>query len=276
MHISRAIVIFDGNIGSNLAEEAKSTGIVMDSFDVMSDTMQTIINNAVGPSIKDFRYNNRKKQLLKKDQSLKVFYEADIIIESTEESLIYKIGLFKFLDQVCSPKTIFATNSFHFNLMKIAIETKRPANVVGLHIDPRGDVVEIIRNMATNHDAVQIIKDFALSLDKKVMEFEDYPTNIVHKIIMPLINEAVYCLMQGVSNAEEIDNFMRLGASLPIGPLSLADLIGLDECLALLNRLYENSGDYKYKPCPLFERYVRSKWLGCKTGRGFHKYDDNS
>ncbi|SFQ95349.1 3-hydroxyacyl-CoA dehydrogenase NAD-binding domain-containing protein [Desulfoscipio geothermicus] len=273
MNIDRIVIIYDGTIGMDLAKEAEGIGLTVDLFDMRDDFMQKILNQYSAPAKKGYRHGVQRN--FSKNSYIQIFKDVDIILECTEESLNTKKILFKFLDQICPAKTIFATNCFSFNLTVIAAETKRPAKVIGLHIDNQGNVVEIIRNVATSDETVLRSKEFLQKLKKKILEFSDYPPHLIHHMIMPMINEAAYFLMQGVSTAPEIDNLMRIGANLPIGPLALADLIGLDDCLIFLERLYASTGDNKFYPCHLFYKYVKSNWLGCKTRRGFHNYQDS-
>lgn len=276
MEINRAVIIYAGSTGSDLAEEAKMADLEVDLIDVRDESLQRVIKQYGDPVYKTQRPGARKKHtVIGKEVCFLTFQEADLVIECTDETLNYKKTLFRLLDHVCHPKTIFATNSFPFNLTEIALGTKRPSKIVGLHIDPQGKVVEIIKNIATTGETVQDVKNFMQKLNKTIIEFSDYPASIMHYMIMPTINEAVYYLMEGVDNAEEIDTFMRINTNLPVGPLALADLIGLDDCLVLLERLYSSTGDNKYRPCQLFYKYINSGWLGCKTGRGFHKYKDS-
>ncbi len=201
--------------------------------------------------------------------------KSDLVIEAVTESLNVKSDVFKKLDKICPEHTIFATNTSSISITKIAAQTNRPDRVIGMHFMnpvPVMKLVEVIRGYLTSDATLQKICDISKSLNKIPIECNDYPGFVANRILMPMINEAIYCKMEGVAEAESIDQIMKLGMAHPMGPLALADLIGLDVCLAILEVLYEEMGDSKYSPCPLLKKMVSAGVLGRKTGRGFYKY----
>ena len=201
--------------------------------------------------------------------------KSDLVIEAVTESLNVKSDVFKKLDKICPEHTIFATNTSSISITKIAAQTNRPDRVIGMHFMnpvPVMKLVEVIRGYLTSDATLQKICDISKSLNKIPIECNDYPGFVANRILMPMINEAIYCKMEGVAETESIDQIMKLGMAHPMGPLALADLIGLDVCLAILEVLYEEMGDSKYSPCPLLKKMVSAGVLGRKTGRGFYKY----
>ncbi|MBA3656373.1 MAG: 3-hydroxybutyryl-CoA dehydrogenase [Gemmatimonadaceae bacterium] len=200
---------------------------------------------------------------------------ADIIIEAATENRDLKFKIFASLDSVAAPNSILASNTSSISITEIAAKTKRPENVVGMHFMnpvPVMKLVEIIRGLATSDATTRAVVDLSSRLGKTPVEVNDYPGFVSNRVLLPMINEAVYCLMEGVGKAEAIDQVMTLGMNHPMGPLALADLIGLDTCVAILEVLHDGLGDPKYRPCPLLRKYVAAGWLGRKSGRGFYTY----
>jgi 3-hydroxybutyryl-CoA dehydrogenase len=203
--------------------------------------------------------------------------DASLVVEAASEDPALKYELFSRLDRVAAPDAILASNTSSISITEIAHHTGRPERVVGMHFMnpvPVMKLVEIIRGLATSDETTRTVVDLARKLGKTPVEANDYPGFISNRILLPMINEAVYCLMEGVGTAEAIDQVMTLGMNHPMGPLALADLIGLDTCLAILEVLHTELGDPKYRPCPLLRKYVAAGWLGRKTKRGFHNYSD--
>jgi 3-hydroxybutyryl-CoA dehydrogenase len=200
---------------------------------------------------------------------------ASLIVEAASENPSLKYSLFTELDRVAAPDAILASNTSSISITEIARHTKRPEKVVGMHFMnpvPVMKLVEVIRGLATSDETTQAVVEMAKKLGKTPVEANDFPGFIANRILMPMINEAVYCLMEGVGTAEAIDQVMTLGMNHPMGPLALADLIGLDTCLAILDVMHRELGDPKYRPCPLLRKYVAAGWLGRKAGRGFYGY----
>ncbi|SFH14211.1 3-hydroxybutyryl-CoA dehydrogenase [Desulfotomaculum arcticum] len=275
MLLKCAAILYDNIVGQTLANEAAKSNITTNAINISDGNIQKIIEQYHDPAKKGYRHGLHKTG--KKSSSYSHgFQKADIVIDCTKETLEFKKKLFKYLDYLCPADTVFVTNSFTCNLTLIAAETKRPAKVAGLNLDAQGDVIEIIKTVATSDETMLKVKGLLNDIyDQKIIEFSDFSTPILHQVIMPMINEAAYFLMLGMANEKEIDSLMTLGPNMPVGPLALADLIGLDECLNLLEKLYKSTGDGKFYPCRLFYKYIQLNRLGCKTGRGFYEYTDS-
>ncbi|HEX7918230.1 MAG TPA: 3-hydroxybutyryl-CoA dehydrogenase [Gemmatimonadales bacterium] len=201
--------------------------------------------------------------------------DAALVVEAASENPAIKFSIFEKLDGICAPGTILATNTSSISITEIAARTQRPELVIGMHFMnpvPVMQLVEIIRGQRTSDAITKQVMEWSTALGKTPVEVNDYPGFIANRILMPMINEAVFCLMEGVATAESIDTVMKLGMAHPMGPLALADLIGLDVCLAILEVLHTGLGDPKYRPCPLLRRMVAAGQLGRKTGRGFYEY----
>jgi 3-hydroxybutyryl-CoA dehydrogenase len=207
---------------------------------------------------------------------ISVAEDSQLVIEAIYENLEVKMEIFQKLDKICLPDAILASNTSSLPITKLAGMTHRADRVIGMHFMnpvPMMKLVELIRGIATTDETSNTITELAVKLGKIPVEVNDYPGFIANRILMPMINEAVFALMEGVAKEEAIDTVMKLGMAHPMGPLTLADFIGLDVCLAILEVLYEGYGDPKYRPCPLLRKMVQAGYLGRKTGRGFYKYD---
>jgi 3-hydroxybutyryl-CoA dehydrogenase len=207
--------------------------------------------------------------------SLDAAKDASLIIEAATENIALKYRIFADLDALAGPDAILATNTSSISITEIAAKTKRPEKVVGMHFMnpvPVMQLVEIIRGLATSDETTARVVSLATALGKTPVEVNDYPGFVANRILMPMINEAVYCVMEGVGTPEAIDTVMKLGMNHPMGPLTLADFIGLDTCVAILEVMHVGLGDPKYRPCPLLRKYVAAGWLGRKAGKGFYTY----
>ena len=202
--------------------------------------------------------------------------DCDLVVEAIIENMDIKSKVFKNLDEICKPSCILASNTSSLPITEIAAVTNRPDQVIGMHFMnpvPVMKLVEIIRGIQTSDETYNIVKEASLSLNKVPVEVNDVPGFISNRVLQIMINEAIYCLYEGVASVEDIDNVMKLGMNHPMGPLQLADFIGLDTVLAIMEVMYEGYADCKYRPCPLLRQYVKAGWLGKKSGRGFYTYD---
>ncbi|MDD3991697.1 MAG: 3-hydroxybutyryl-CoA dehydrogenase [Desulfobacterales bacterium] len=282
MQINTFGVIGAGQMGNGIAQVAAASGLNV----IMHDIKDEFVARGMATIEKNLGRQVEKGKLPAADRDailgriqtsvdLKNFAPADFVVEAATENQSIKFQLFKDLDALCGPHAILATNTSSIPIGRIAAQTKRPEKVIGMHFMnpvPVMKLVEVIRGLATSDETFKATWDLAQRFGKTPAEASDYPGFIANRILLPMINEAVYCLYHGVGTAEAIDTVMKLGMNHPMGPLALADLIGLDTCLAIMETLYDGFKDSKYRPCPLLRKYVEAGWLGRKTGRGFYTY----
>jgi 3-hydroxybutyryl-CoA dehydrogenase len=275
-------VVGAGQMGNGIAQVIAAHGIKVQMMDVASTAVDkglAAIQKSCDRLIKkDAMTVAQKDQLLKLisgSNNLESFADCDLVIEAATENESLKLKLFKELD-VKAPKAILCSNTSSLSITKIAAQTKRPHQVAGLHFMnpvPLMKLVEGIRGLQTSSETFAQLRQFSEHLGKTFIEGKDMPGFVVNRILMPMINEAVYALHEGLASAEDIDSAMKLGTNQPMGPLVLADFIGLDTCLAIMDVLYNGFGDSKYRACPLLKKYVEAGWLGKKSGRGFYTYE---
>jgi 3-hydroxybutyryl-CoA dehydrogenase len=280
--IRRVAVVGAGTMGNGIAHVFAQHGYDVSMIDVRPEALEmarvTIATNMDRQISKGTLSGEEKAAALERIHSaneLAATHTADLVIEAASENRDLKFQLFRELDQIAPAHAILATNTSSLSITEIAARTSRPGQVIGMHFMnpvPVMQLVEIIRGLSTSPEATRLAVQVAESLGKTVAEACDYPGFIANRILMPMINEAVYCLMEGVADREAIDTVMKLGMNHPMGPLALADLIGLDTCLAIMEVLHEGFGDDKYRPCPLLRRYVAAGKLGRKSGEGFYGY----
>jgi 3-hydroxybutyryl-CoA dehydrogenase len=275
-------VVGAGQMGAGIAQVAAMNGfsvILSDIEDSYLDGAMARIRKSLASFLKKERITeDEEKAALARIQTtlkIKAFEDADFVVEAVTEDQALKLEVFKQLDEACKSGVILASNTSSIPITRIASATKRPSEVIGMHFMnpvPLMKLVEIIRGLATSEETFETTRDLALKLKKTPVAANDFPGFISNRILMPMINEAVFALYEGVGTAEAIDSVMKLGMNHPMGPLQLADLIGLDTCLAILEVLHEGLGDSKYRPCPLLRKYVDAGYLGRKTGQGFYAY----
>ena len=280
--VKKVGVVGAGTMGSGIAQVVASNGrdvILLDVSDSALDRGMKAIGNSLGRLVKkgDIKEEDSKSILsrIKTSTKFEDLADTDLVIEAVFEDLNVKKETFKKLDATTRPDIMLATNTSSLPIIEIAVITKRPDKVIGMHFFnpvPLMKLVEIIKSLATSEETVQFAYDFAMALGKEPVNAKDVPGFIVNRVLMPMLNEAVFALEEGVATPEDIDKAMKLGTNQPIGPLALIDLIGLDVTLDVIDVLYREFKDPKFRAAPLLRQMVRAGWLGRKTGRGFYKY----
>lgn len=283
MTINQVMVIGAGQMGAGIAQVFAQAGLNVK----MNDMSQDALDQGLAGVEKRLKRSVEKGKMTEEDQKatygrlqtttdLKDASDCDLVVEAVVENMDVKVSVFQQLDEITPSHAILATNTSSLPITEIAAATKRPEQVIGMHFMnpvPVMKLVEIIRAIQTSDETYQAIEDMTKKLEKTPVEVEDFPGFVSNRILMPMINEAIYTVHEGVASPEDVDAVMKLGMNHPMGPLTLADFIGLDTCLYIMEVLHEGFGDSKYRPCPLLRKYVKAGWLGKKSGRGFYTYD---
>lgn len=282
MEIKTFGVIGAGQMGGGIAQVAAMSGLDVIMNDIKAEFVEKgleSISKILSRGVEKGKMSEDDRSAIlgriKTSVSLADLAPADYVVEAATENEKIKYQLFKDLDDICSDPVILATNTSSIPIGRIAAQTRRPDKVIGMHFMnpvPVMKLVEVIPGIATSDETFQVTWELAEKFGKTPAKANDYPGFIANRILLPMINEAVYCLYHGVGSREDIDTVMKLGMNHPMGPLALADLIGLDTCLAIMETLYDGFKDSKYRPCPLLRKYVEAGWLGRKTGKGFYDY----
>ena len=275
-------VVGAGTMGNGIAQVAARAGYSVIMRDVRDDLLQrglAAIDKSLQRDVDKERLSGEEKQgtlgRIQTTTKLEDFTSASFVIEAVNEDLAVKTEVFKLLDKITVPHAILASNTSSISIPKLGAITGRPDKVIGMHFMnpvPVMKLIEVIRGMATSDETYERVLMLSEKLGKTALDCQDSPGFVSNRVLMPMINEAIFTLFEGVATRESIDGIMKLGMNHPMGPLTLADFIGLDVCLAIMNVLYEGLGDPKYRACPLLKRYVDAGWLGRKSGRGFYEY----
>ena len=275
-------VVGAGQMGSGIAQVASACGLTVVMNDINDEFVERgykTIEKSLGRLLKKEKITLEEQQSIlgriEASTSLEDMIRADYVVEAATENEALKLKIFEDLEEFCKPGAILSSNTSSISITKIAAATKRPEKVIGMHFMnpvPLMKLVEIINGLATDDETTRVTQDLAVKMGKTPVPANDFPGFVANRILIPMINEAIYAVYEGVGEAKDIDEIMKLGMNHPMGPLALADLIGLDTCLAILEVLQKGLGDSKYRACPLLRKYVDAGWLGRKTGRGFYAY----
>jgi 3-hydroxyacyl-CoA dehydrogenase (EC 1.1.1.35) len=282
MEIKKIFVVGAGQMGNGIAHVAAVAGLDV----VLNDIKQEFVDRGLGVIAGNLERNVSKGKMtaeekaailgrIKGSVSLEDAKDSDLVIEAAVENMQIKAQIFKTLDAVVPEHCILSSNTSSLPITEIAAFTKNPEKFIGMHFMnpvPVMKLVEIIRGLATTDEVYKLIEDMSIKMGKIPVEVNDFPGFVSNRVLMPMLNEAIYTVFEGVATPEAIDNVMKLGMNHPMGPLQLADFIGLDTCLSIMEVLYEGFGDSKYRPCPLLRKYVKAGWLGKKVGKGFYEY----
>ncbi|MBK7093379.1 MAG: 3-hydroxybutyryl-CoA dehydrogenase [bacterium] len=285
MAIDKIVIIGAGTMGQGIARTIAETGTEVVLYDLSDEILKKsldFVSDSLDREIEKWGITKSEKKAIlsriKTSTDVKIARKARVIIEAIPESLEMKRELFKQLDELCPPETVFISNTSTLSITQLASATNRPQMFIGMHfLNPvhKIPMVELVRGLKTSTETYAFTQDFAVKLNKKPIPVNEYPGYVTTRIIVPFLNEAMHVLMEGISSAEEIDNAMKLGFGFNMGPLALADMMGLDEVMAMMENLLNELSEHKYNPCPLLRKLVRAGHLGVKTGQGFFKYDED-
>lgn len=283
MDVKQIMVVGAGQMGAGIAQVCAQAGykvILHDRSEQALEKGMEGIQQRLTRAVEKERMTEQDKQTaiecLQQAKSIESVREADVVIEAAIENITVKKEIFTELDKIAPAHTIFATNTSSLPITEIAAATTRPEKVIGMHFMnpvPIMKLVEVIRGLQTADETYQVVADITKQLNKTSVEVQDFPGFVANRVLMPLINEAIYTVYEGIATPEDVDTVMKLGMNHPMGPLTLADFIGLDTCLYIMEVLHEGFGDSKYRPCPLLRQYVQAGWYGKKAGRGFYTYE---
>lgn len=283
MTIEKVFVIGAGQMGGGIAQVCAQAGYQVTLHDLNEEAYDrgfAVITKNLERNVEKGRMTEEEKQAVlgrfTKSLDMQNAKDADIVIEAAVENMAIKTKIFAELDEITPEHTILATNTSSLPITEIGAATKRPGKVIGMHFMnpvPVMKLVEVIRGLATDDDVYEAVEEMTKKLNKTPVEVNDAPGFVANRVLMPMINEAIFTLYEGVATKEAIDDVMKMGMNHPMGPLQLADFIGLDTCLYIMETLHEGFGDSKYRPCPLLRKYVKAGWYGKKTGRGFYSYE---
>jgi 3-hydroxybutyryl-CoA dehydrogenase len=282
MTIHKLMVIGAGQMGSGIAQVAASAGLQVVLNDINPEFVEKGFKSIMKNVSRDVEKGRKSQEemdlimsLITLSTDLADAKDVDIVVEAVIENMQIKSDVFRRLDEISPPHAILASNTSSLPITEIAAVTKRPDKVIGMHFMnpvPVMQLIEVIRGLATSDETFETVEDLSKKLGKTPVLVNDFPGFVSNRILMPMINEAIYCVYEGVATPEAVDDVMKLGMNHPMGPLTLADFIGLDTCLFIMEVLHDGLGDSKYRPCPLLRKYVKAGWLGRKSGRGFYSY----